>query len=182
MHRPIDIPKDRVAGIFNEIPADTNVAYASNYRLFIPKVRLGVYFCTEVTFPGWECPPVRLPVPFAPSLKFWGNKVSHGEMSLKFIVNEDYSNYNQMSDWFKNSLVWEDFFKTGNDLQLLSNTGHLLILSGKKNPIAKFKIDGLMITGLSSIEYNSALTDASATTATATLQFSTYELEEVVNG
>lgn len=168
--------------MLNGIPPNTNVGFASNYRLFIPKVRLGVYFCTEVTFPGWECPPVRIPVRLAPSVKFWGNKVSHGEMTVKFIVNEDYSNYNQMSDWFKKTLVWDDFFKTGTDFSLLSNSGHLLMLSNKKNPVARFRISGLMITALSSIEYNSALTDATATTATATMQFSTYDLDEVING
>jgi len=173
-----NIPDDRIAGILNQQPPNTNVAYASNFRLFIPKVRLGVYFCTEVTFPGWECPPVRLPIRFAPTLKFWGNKVTHGEISVKFIVNEDYSNYYEMSDWFKKSLVWEDFFKNGTDVQLLTNTAHLLILSNKKNPVATFKINGLMITGLSSIDYNSGTTDAPITTATATLQFSTYDLEE----
>lgn len=100
-------------------------------------------------------------------------------MSVKFIVNEDYSNYNQMNDWFKQTLVYEDFFKTGTDLSinLLSNAGQLIILNNKKNPIASFKIQGLFITGLSSIEYNSALTDATPATATATFQFSTYDLE-----
>jgi hypothetical protein len=139
---------------------------------------MGVYFCNEITFPGWDCPPVRLPVPFAPSLKFWGNKITHGELTVKFLVNEDYSNYYEMSDWFKKSLVWEDFLKNGNDFQLLTNIGHILILSNKKNPLAKFRINGLMITGLSSIDYNSGTTDTPIATATATMQFSTYDLEE----
>jgi hypothetical protein len=172
------IPTDRAASTSN-IPPNTNIALASNYRLFIPKIKIGVYFCTEVTFPGWDCPPVRLPVPFAPSLKFWGNKITHGELTVKFLVNEDYSNYYEMSDWFKKSLVWEDFFKNGTDTELLTNTAHLLILSNKKNPLAKFRFNGLMITALSSIDYNSAVTDASIASATATLQFSTYDLEEL---
>jgi len=173
------IPNDRFGGILNQQPPNTNFSFACNYRLVIPKVRQSVYFCNEVTFPGWECPPVRLPIRFAPTLKFWGNKITHGEISFKFLVNEDYSNYYELSDWFKKSLVWDDFLKTGIDTQLLSNTAHLLILSSKKNPVARFLINGLLITGLSSIEYNSALTDASVATATATMQFSTYELEEL---
>jgi hypothetical protein len=178
------IPNDREAGILAGQPVDTNLAFASNFRLVIPKIRTGVYFCTEVSFPDMTCDPLRLPVPFAPSLKFFGNKVSHGDLSMKFIVNEDYSNYNQLNDWFKATLVYEDFFKTGSDtgINIVSNTGHLLILSSKKTPIAKFRLNGLMITGLSSIEYNSALTDSTATTATATFQFSTYDLEEITNG
>ena len=175
------IPTDRKAGILQNQPVNTNIAFASSFRLMIPKVRLGLYFCTEVTFPDLTCEPVRLPMPFAPSLKFFGNKITHGDMTVKFVINEDYSNYNQMNDWYKTSLVYEDFFKTGNDLNsnLVSNSGTLLILSSNKNPIAQFRLNGLLITGLTSIEYNAALTDASPTTATATFQFSSYDLEAI---
>ena len=178
------IPRVREGGILKRQPLNTNPAFSSNFRLVIPKVRSGVYFCTEVIFPDMTCDAVKLPVPMAPSIKFFGNKVAHGDLSVKFVINEDYSNYNQMSDWFKSTLVFGDFFtgNTSRDNNIISNQGHLLILSNKKNPIAKFHMHGLMITSLSSIDYNSAMTDASATTATATFQFSTYDLEALVDG
>lgn len=175
------IPQDRVPGVLQNTPENTNPSFASNFRLSIPKVRSGVYFCSEVSFPDLTCEPVKLPMRMAPALKFFGNKITHGDMTVKFLVNEDYSNYQQMADWFKTTLVYEDFFKTGIDtsVNLMSNTGHLLILSNKKNPVARIRFDGLMITSLSSIEYNSALTDATATTATATFAFTTYDLDPI---
>jgi hypothetical protein len=75
--------------------------------------------------------------------------------------------------------VWEDFFKTGDDFKQLSNVGYLLILSNKKNPIARFTLNGLFITNLTNIEYNNGLTDTPVATATATFQFSTYDLETI---
>lgn len=173
------IPQDRVAGAVQNTPENTNPAFASNFRLVIPKVRSGVYFCSEVSFPDLTCEPVRVPMRMAPALKFFGNKITHSDMTIRFIVNEDYSNYQQMSDWYKATLVYEDFFKTGLDtsINLLSNVGHLLILSNKKNPVARFRFDGLMITSLTSIEYNSSLTDSTATTATATFAFTSYDLD-----
>jgi hypothetical protein len=130
-------------------------------------------------FPDFSCDAIRLPARFAPTLKFYGNKVTHGDMTVKFIVNENYSNYKQAEDWFKTSLVWEDFFKTGDDFKQLSNVGYLLILSNKKNPIARFTLNGLFITNLTNIEYNNGLTDTPVATATATFQFSTYDLETI---
>jgi len=181
MKKTPTIPTDRQAGILANQPIDTNPAFASNYRLVIPKIRLATYFCSEVSFPDFSCEALRLVHPFAGYLKFFGNKVAHGDMNIKFLVNEDYSNYNQLNDRFKATLVYEDFFKNGTDTSsnLLSNTGHLLVLSNKKNPVARFRFDGLMITNLSSIEYNSALTDAQPATATATFAFSTYDLDEL---
>ena len=125
------IPRDREGGILKRQPLNTNPAFSSNFRLVIPKVRSGVYFCTEVTFPDMTCDAVKLPVPMAPSIKFFGNKVAHGDLSVKFVINEDYSNYNQMSDWFKSTLVFGDFFtgNTSRDNNIISNQGHLLILS-----------------------------------------------------
>lgn len=173
------IPKDRGAGILAQMPENTNPAFATNFRLMIPKVRLATFFCTEVTFPDMTCDPVKIPVPMAPSIKFFGNKITHGDLGIRFIVNEDYSNYQQLTDWYKKSLVYEDFFKTGIDtnINLMSNTGHLLILSNKKNPVARFRFDGLMITGIGTIDYNSALTDATAVTTSATFQFTSYDLD-----
>lgn len=177
-NKPI-IPKDREAGILNNQPANTNLAFASNFRLVIPKVKQATYFLTEVNFPDMTCEPVRVANPFAGSIKFFGNKIAHSDMTVKFIINEDYSNYNELNDWFKSTLVYDDFFAKVPDtnVNLLSNTAHLLILSSKKNPIVRFRFDGLMITGLSSIDYNSALTDAQPATATATFTFSTYDVE-----
>lgn len=157
-------------------PLNTNFAYATNFHLTIPKISEAVYFCTEVVFPEFSCDAIRLPARFAPTLKFYGNKINHGDMTVKFIVNEDYSNYRQVESWFKSTLVWEDFFRTGDDFRQLSNVGQLLILSNKKNPIARFVLNGLFVTNLTNIEYNSALTDTPVSTATATFQFSTYDL------
>ena len=175
------IPDDIVHGGLNRQPINTNPAFSTNFRLMIPKVRSGVYFCSEVSFPDLSMDPIRVPVPFASSLKFFGNKSDHGEMSVKFIVNEDFSNWFEMSEWFKKSLNYYGFFQDGSQarmLNLIADTGQLLILNNKKNPVARIVFDGLMITGLSNIPFNSAVADAPIITCDATFQFTSYDIKD----
>lgn len=175
------IPDDITHGGLNRQPINTNPAFSTNFRLMIPKVRSGVYFCTEVTFPDLSMEPVRVPVPFSPTVKFFGNKIDHGELGVKFIVNEDFSNWFEMSEWFKKSLNYYGFFKDGSQarmLNIITNSGQLLILNNKKHPVARVVFDGLMITGLSNIAMNSAVADAPMITCDATFQFTSYDLKE----
>lgn len=174
------LPDDIIHGGLNRQPINTNTAYSTNFRLMIPKVRTAVYFCTEVSFPDLSMEPIRVPVPFAPSLKFFGNKIEHGELAVKFIVNEDFSNWFQMSEWFKKSLNYYGFFQDGSQarmLNLIADSGQLLILDNKKAPVARVLFDGLMITGLSNIPMNSAVADAPIIVCDATFQFTSYEIK-----
>lgn len=175
------IPDDIIHGALNRQPSNTNPNYSSNFRLSIPKVRSGIYFCTEIGFPSFTMEPIRVPVPLAPSIKFFGNKIDHGELTVKFLVNEDYSNWFEMSDWFNRSLNYYDFFKdnsNGKLLNILTNTGQILILNNKKYPIARIVFDGLMITALGAITMNSATTDAVPITCDATFQFTSYDIKD----
>ena len=63
-------------------------------------------------------------------------------------------------------------------LNLITDTGQLLILNNKKNPVARILFDGLMITGLSNIPFNSAVADAPIITCDATFQFTSYDIKD----
>jgi hypothetical protein len=181
MINPSKLPDDIIHGALNRQPINTNPAFSTNYRLMIPKVRSGVFFCTEVSFPALTMEPIKVPVPFAPSLKFFGNKIDHGELVVKFLVNEDFSNWYEMSDWFTKSLNYYGFFRDNSQARLLNiitDSGQLLILNNKKYPVARVLFDGLMITGLGGLPMNSGVADAPYITVDATFQFTAYDIKE----
>jgi len=125
--------------------------------------------------------PIRVPIPLAAQAKFFGNKIEHGDLSVKFIVNEDFSNWFEMSDWFRKSLNYYGFFQDNSQarmMNLITDSGQLLILDNKKHPVARVMFDGLMITGLSNIPMNSAVADAPFITCDATFQFTSFDIKE----
>ena len=175
------VPDDIKFSPLNRQPINTNPSFSTNFRLMIPKIRSGIYFCTEATFPSLTMEPIKLPVPFSPSLKFFGNKIDHGDLSVKFIVNDDYSNWFEMSDWFNKSLNYYGFFKNQSDVRLrniITDSGQLLILNNKKYPVARVLFDGLMITSLVGMPMNSSVSDNSPLVCDATFQFTAYDIKE----
>lgn len=175
------IPDDIIFGALNRQPQDTNPAFVTNFRLMIPKVRRGVFFCTEVSFPSMTMEPLKVPVPLAPSLKFFGDKIEHGDLGVKFIVNEDFSNWFEMSDWFRKSLNYYGYFQDGSQARMLNeivDSGQILILNNKKAPVARILFDGLMITGLGGMAMNSAVSDTTTLVCDATFQFTSYEIKD----
>jgi hypothetical protein len=100
---------------------------------------------------------------------------------VKFIVNEDFSNWFEMSDWFRKSLNYYGFFRDGSQARMLNeiaDSGQLLILNNKKYPIARILFDGLMITGLGGMGMNSAVSDNSILVCDATFQFTSYDIKD----
>ena len=175
------IPDDIVPSALNRQPKNTNPAFSTNFRLMIPKVRSAVYFCTEVSFPSLTMEPLKVPVPFGPSLKFFGNKIDHGDLTVKFLLNENFDNWRDMSDWFTKSLNYYGYFRDNTENRLrnvLVDTGQLLILDNKKAPVARVLFDGLMITSLGNIPLNSAVADVSPMTCDATFQFTAFDIKE----
>jgi hypothetical protein len=179
--RGVYFDTDRKAGIANRQPINTNPAFTTNFRLMIPKVRGGVFFCTEVSFPQTTMEPLKIPVPLSPSLKFFGDKLQHGEMTVKFIINEDFSNWFELTDWFRKTQNYYGFFQDGSQARMLNeitDSGQLLILNNKKNPVARIHFDGLMITALGNMPMNSAVADNSILSCDATFQFTGFDIKD----
>ena len=175
------VPDDIKFSSLNRQPMNTNPSFSTNFRLMIPKVRSGIYFCTEATFPSLTMDPIKVPVRMAPSLKFFGNKIDHGNLEVKFIVNEDYSNWIEMSDWFRKSLNYYGFFSDRSDARLrniITDSGQLLILNNKKYPVARVLFAGLMITSLAGMPMNSSVADNTPLICDATFQFTSYDIKE----
>lgn len=171
------LPDDISFGALSRIPIDTNPAYVTNFRLMIPKVRKGIFFCTEVSFPSLTMEPIKIPLLRSPAVKFFGNKIDHGELGVKFIVNEDYSNWIEMSNWFTTTLDYYGFFQGKPQMQDdLVQAAQILILNNKKAPVARILFDGLMITALGSMGMNSSVSDNSILVCDATFQFTSYEI------
>lgn len=176
---PLRLPDDIVPSPLNRQPTNTNPAFSTNYRLMIPKVRDGIYFCTEVVFPSMTMDTIKIPIPTGNTLRFYGNKVEHGDLAVKFVVNDDFSNWKQMSDWFLETFDYLSFFRGDASNRLVrgvTDSSQLLILNNKKNPVARVVFDHLFITNLSSLPMNSQVADNTVLTCDATFQFTSLDI------
>jgi hypothetical protein len=180
--RNVAIDSDRLAGIQKKIPLNTNPAFNTNFRLMIPKVRQGIYFCTQVEFPSLTMTPINVSFNRAASLNFFGDKIEQDSLSVKFIVNENYSNWQEMSDWFSKSINYYGFFRDNSQARMndiVVDSTQLVILNNKKVPKVRISFDGLMITSLGNMPMNSGVSDATMLTCDASFQFTSFDIQEI---
>jgi len=161
-------------------PTQTNLTNATNFRFMLPKVPNSVYFCQSVSFPNFSCPHIAIRTGRGAALKVPGTEVSHGDLSMTYIVNEDMSNYREMQGWFTKMSAFTDGFNgLLSTRDWMSEQGQLMILTNRKTPVVRITFSGLFPTNLSAIEFDNTDTEGKVTVATATLGFTYYTMEAI---
>ena len=161
-------------------PPNTNITAQTNFVFTLPKVPNSVYFCTSVTIPGMNCSSISIKTGRGLPVKTPSSEVVHGDLVFTYLINEDMSNYDELMTWFRTMTAFRDFTNLTNTRNWMSEEGQLIILSAKKNPVARFTFRGLFPSNLSGVTFNSADTEANSLIATCTMQFTYYNIESLV--
>jgi hypothetical protein len=171
------IPNYPIGGAEQRQPSTTNIAYTTNFVLILPKVPNAVYFCTSVSIPGMTCNEIGYKRGRGISLKVPGNEVTHGELSFTYLVDERMYNYSELQEWFRKMINFTDKDTLLDYRNWMSEEGQLIVLSAKKTPKFKITFRGLFPSKLTGVTLNSADTEATNMTATASLLFTYYNME-----
>ena len=172
------IPTRYNIGSLQNQPANTNITAPTNFKLVLPKVPNCEYFCTAVSVPGQSCDPVTYQT-WGATIKFPGNSVIHGDLTFTFLIDEKMNNLNEMKDWFNSMLAFKDFSQVAPTSDWLSNEGQLIFLNNKKTPVRRMVFRGLFPSLLSGITFKSTDTEVSNMTATCTMSYTYYTLEQL---
>jgi hypothetical protein len=154
-----------------------------------PKVS---FFCNsaripEISYPSLEQPSYlkQIPVP--------ATKLTYGQLILKFLVDEDMTNYSILHNWLigmgfpKSAEQFARFSEAGpNDVERQGKVdvrkhfsdGTLTILNSNYNPTVKVKFIDLHPVSLSSVEFDSTATDIQYFTAEVVFDYTLYELTD----
>ena len=146
-----------------------------------PKVS---FFCTSARIPEISLGVARQPS-YLKDIDVPGEKLTYGDLTLRFLVDEDMSNYMAIHNWltglgfpettqdFKDFIINEDGIQ---DLQEQFSDGSLNILNSnyRVNAIVKFK--DLFPVALTSLEFDTKATDIQYFTAEATFKYTVYNI------
>ena len=118
-----------------------------------------------------------------------GEKISYGDLTIQFLVDENMENYRIVHDWitglgfpetaqqFKDVTTDRDGFRVLNE-QFADGT--LRILNSNFNEIAKVIFLDMFPVSLSSLDFDATSTDVNYFTAQATFKYTVYELTSSV--
>jgi hypothetical protein len=147
-----------------------------------PKVS---FFCTSARIPEISLQTTIQPT-YLKDIDVPGEKLTYGDLTLRFLVDEDMSNYMAIHNWLTSlgfSETTQDFVDLTTNEQGLKNQlteqfsdGNLSILNSnyRINSIVKFK--DLFPVSLSSLEFDTSATDIQYFTAEATFKYTIYNI------
>ena len=188
-------------------PTQQDYASPSQFKFSIAKLPKVEFFCTEVNIPGislgnaTQLTTLRdIPLP--------GTKLEFGDLSLTFLVDEKFDNFEEIYTWLRSlgfpadhteyaNLVeaGRDRFPTqGKELSGVSkfagregtavNVGATLsdatlsILSAKNNVIKEVRFTDIFPTGLSGVGFSTQAPDVQYLTSTVNFKYTLYDFAE----
>lgn len=143
------------------------------------------FFCNSARIPELSLSLSQQPT-YLKDLDIPGTKLQYGDLSLRFLVDEDMENYMVIHSWltgigfpesteqYKN-LVTDNESEESDSKRVFSD-GSLYILNNNFNTTAIVKFKDLFPISLSSLEFDSTLTDIQYFTAEATFKYTVYNI------
>ena len=119
-----------------------------------------------------------------------GEKITYGDLTIQFLVDENMENYKIIHDWItglgfpETAQQFKDLTTDKRDgtreLQEQFADGTLRILNSNFNEIAKVKFLDMFPVSLSSLDFDATSTDVNYFTAQATFKYTVYQLTSTV--
>lgn len=149
-----------------------NFALPLSFRLTIDgqKYKNAMFSVQRVTIPdiSAEAAPVARP---QRNLAFAPDKITYSNLELSFLIEEDFTNYIEIHDWIYGAVTQPD----SPDVKKYKDIS-LLILSSHNNIVREFKFVSAFPISLSSVQFDSTITDAEYLTANVTFHYSYFKI------
>jgi hypothetical protein len=149
-----------------------------------PKVS---FFCTNTRIPEITLQ-TEIQQNYLKDIDVPGDKITYGDLSIKFLVDEDMSNYMAIHDWitglgfpesaqdYRDLLTIENDVTQPSDPKRAFSDGSLYILNSNYNTTAIVKFKDLFPVSLTSLDFDSTQTDIQYFTAQASFKYTIYDI------
>jgi hypothetical protein len=168
-------------------PDNKNFLSPIGFQFSIQKLPHVNYFCTSASIPDMNMSVIEdLNSPFS-VMPEPGDKISFGDLSLNFRIDEDMKNYREIYDWIS-SIGYPDTFDQRVGLRRANFTngetmfsdGSLLIMTNQYKPNVEVKFIDLFPISLSALEFNIDQTDVEYLQGEVSFKYRKYELLNIV--
>jgi len=143
------------------------------------------FFCNSVKIPEISFPPLEQGS-YLKNINVPSTKLQYGDLSLRFLVDEDMTNYIAIYKWMLGMGFPESTEQFANftkgiregeiDYKSQYSDGSLTILNSNYNPVIVVKFKDLFPTSLSSVEFNTTDSDINYFTAETVFSYTIYEI------
>ena len=151
------------------------------------------YFCNEANIPDMSLSIAEQPT-YLRNIPLPGDKIEFGDLSLRFMVDEDLTNYMEIQNWIRglgypeaisqySELEDKAYIKQtfGNKRQDVYSDGTLQILSNNLVPKFQVVFEDMFPYALSTITFDATDTDIDYFSANVSFKYTLYNLTDMEN-
>ena len=173
--------------------SNRNFLAPTGFKFTLKRSPAAAFFCNQANIPSMDLGVANQPT-YLRDIPTPGDKIEFGDLSIRFMVDEDLVNYMELQRWIR-GLGFPDSLKDFADLEKeavikprfanrgdnIYSDGTLQILSS--NLVAKFNVNfkDLFPVSLSTITFDATDTDIEYFTAEATFKYTIYDLTDLEN-
>ena len=170
-------------------PSNKNFLSPVGFKFVIGRTPNVDYFCQSASIPEVSIGVREIPTPVK-DYSVPGDKMTFGDLNLRFLVNEDMDNYFEIYKWLKgltNPKSQADFQKyintvdeKGRSSQFMKtmSDARLLVLNSNYNSIATINFYNIFPTSLTTLEFDASATDINYFTAEVNFRYTIYEITD----
>ena len=170
-------------------PSNKNFLSPVGFKFVIGRTPNVDYFCQSASIPEVSIGVREIPTPVK-DYSVPGDKMTFGDLNLRFLVNEDMDDYFEIYKWLKgltNPKVQSDFAKyiatvdeKGRSSQFMKtmSDARLLVLNSNYNSIATINFYNIFPTSLTTLEFDASATDINYFTAEVNFRYTIYEITD----
>ena len=190
----VSVYKDSFLG---GLPKTQDFLRPNAFRFTLKDLPQMSFTCQSANIPQIAFGAAEQPTPFQDLFRI-GEKVTFGDLSIRFLINEDMSNYLELYNWMmalgfpNNYAQFKDYFRnkptkfpfvstvgeTNNEVLAYSD-GTLTILDSTNNPKINIIYKDLFPIALESLDYDIASAQVEYLTAIATFKFRIFEIVQL---
>lgn len=170
-----------------------NFLSPTGFRFLLRRSPGVAFFCNEANIPDLNLG-VAIQANYLRDIPTPGDKIEFGDLSLRFLVDEDLSNYMEIQNWIRGlgypeevqefrDLAAEGIIKGAyaKDRQNIYSDGTLQILSNNLVPKFQVNFKDLFPTSLTTLTFDATDTDIQYFTANVEFKYTMYNVTDMKN-
>ena len=170
-------------------PKNKNFLSPVGFKFIMSRTPNVDYFCQSASIPEVSIGVREISTPVK-DYTVPGDKMTFGDLNLRFLVNEDLDNYFEIYKWLKgltNTMNTGDFQKyidavdekgRDTDFTKTMSDARLLVLNSNYNSIATVNFFNIFPTSLTTLEFDASATDINYFTAEVNFKYTIYEITD----
>jgi hypothetical protein len=153
--------------------SNRNFLAPNGFKLSLIKFPKAAFYCQSANIPGISINDISIPTPFR-DYPVAGTETDYDDLTIKFLVDEDMTNYCAIHEWIKRTGLAETFDTSINPEE---SQGILEILNSNWRANITVEYDDLFPVSLTPLEFDSTETNVEYLIAQATFKYKIYRIK-----